>query len=330
MINNRTVQQFGDMQVEINGYSFVQPVTLQPGRSHVLEIPLQSIWNRLSRGSLLFKVTFMNDVQTSHAIDWQLPAIQDPGKKIIPLDLRQYYNISLAQLYGHEFFTWRIDYTGAAVGVDWRDTLYMDRLGYKLFSPPTSVLSYGVLPEQMTPAWWSVPYIPDRLRYPVPFSFIEHEPDKKNLLALVNAENNQQIPTEAVIDLQNPVAAEKIYLLTANLTKTCKSYYPAAEVEVVYEEGESNVIQLIPPYNMPSMVQAFCPDAYPVPLGEIKKKQIMDFDAPGLSVTDLITDPTRKIRKILFRCVTSETVLGIVGVSVLLQDQFVENNHDQK
>lgn len=85
--------------------------------------------------------------------------------------------------------------------------------------------------------------------------------------------NNRHIPGGAVVRLSHPVFAEKIYTLTANLTKTSKSYYPAAEIEIVYEKGENQVVQLIPPYNMPSMAQAFCPNAFPVPLGEIKKNR---------------------------------------------------------
>ncbi|MDP4251401.1 MAG: hypothetical protein Q8918_14950 [Bacteroidota bacterium] len=315
--NNLPTQQSGAMLVEINGHATTREVTLLPGRLNKFEIPLDDVWTGLSRGTLSFKVKFRNEIKTSHAVDWQLPVKELSGKKIIPLDLRNYYNISLAHLYGSVFFKWRIDYTGAAVGVDWRDTLYVDRLGYKLFSAPTSVISYGVLPEQMNPAWWSVPFLPETLRYPVPFSFIEHAENKMNVIALVNAENNRNIPSEAVIELKKPVSAEKIYMLTANLTKTCKSYYPAAEVEIVYESGKSQSVQLIPPYNMPSLVQTFCPDAFQIPLGEIEHKQIMDFEPPGLSVTDLpVTDTTRRIKKIVFRCVASETVLGIIGISL--------------
>lgn len=103
-----------------------------------------------------------------------------------------------------------------------------------------------------------------------------------------------------------------------NLAKTSKSYYPSAEIEIAYEEGENQVVQLIPPYNMPSMVQAFCPNAFPVPLGEIKKKQTMDFDAPGLSVTDLVTDPARKIKEIIFPLPVGVTPTGKFRISVCL------------
>jgi hypothetical protein len=40
---------------------------------------------------------------------------------------------------------------------------------------------------------------------------------------------------------------------------------------------------------IPPVAQTFCPDAFGIPLGEIENKQIMDFEPPGLSVTDLVT-----------------------------------------
>jgi hypothetical protein len=105
-------------------------------------------------------------------------------------------------------------------------------------------------------------------------------------------------------------------MLTANLTKSCKSYYPAAEIEIVYEQGNNQVIQLIPPYNAvhDTVLLSRC---FPGAAGRDQKKQTMDFDAPVLSVTDLVTDPTRKIREIVFRCVASETAVGLVAISLL-------------
>jgi len=317
LANNTPIKQTGEMVVEINEQYITNTVTLLPNQSNKFDISLNDVWEQLSPGTVSFKVKFKNEVKISHAIDWQLPVKEFSNKKIIPLDIWKFYNISLAQLYGNSFFQWRTDYTGAAVGVDWRDTLYIDRLGYKLFVPPTSVISFGILPEQYSPAWWSVTNIPDTLKYPAPFSFIENEPNRKNVLALVNSENNRDIPSEAIIELKETISVEKIYMLTANLTKTCKSYYPAAEVEVVYETGKNQIIQLTPPYNMPSLIQTFCPDAFQIPLGKIENNQVFGSVAPGISVTDLVTDPTRKIKKVTFRCVTSETVLGIIGISLL-------------
>jgi len=320
LANHSTTKQTGEMVVELNGQSISRRVTLLPDQSNKFDIPLNNVWEQLSPGSVSFQVKFNNDVKISHAIDWQLEAKELPLRKIIPLDIRKYYNISLGQLYGNSYFKWRHDYTGAAVGVDWRDTLYIDQLGYKLFVPPTASVSYGTLPEQINPSWLDIPSIPDTLRYPVPFPVIEHKRDSKNLIALVNGENNREIPNEATIKLNVPVTAEKIYMLTANLTKTCKSYYPAAEIEIIYETGKSVMTQLTPPYTMPSVIQAYCPNSFRIPLGILMNKQIQWWEGPGISVTDLVADPSRKIKEIKFKCVTTETVLGIIGISLRTRD----------
>jgi len=133
LTNNTLRKQSGEMEVEIAGQYIKKPITLLPNQSNKFDISLTDEWEQLSSGSVPFKVRFGNEVKTSHVIDWQLPVRELTNKKIIPLDLQKYYNISLAQLYGNSFFKWRTDYTGAAVGADWRDTLYVDRLGYKLF-----------------------------------------------------------------------------------------------------------------------------------------------------------------------------------------------------
>ena len=174
LANNTAGKLKGEMVVEIDGHNAAKNVVLIPGQSNSFDIPLREAWEGLSSGTVPFKVRFRNEVKVSHAFDWQLPVNKSPDRSVVPLDIKKYYNISLARLYGPVYLKWRTDYTGAAVGADWRDTLYVDRLGYKLFVPPTSVISYGILPEQYSPAWWSVPYLPDSLRYPVPFSFIEH------------------------------------------------------------------------------------------------------------------------------------------------------------
>ena len=142
---------------------------------------------------------------------------------------------------------------------------------------------------------------------------------EKDILALVSTEPYEQLPSAAVMRLKKPMALEKIYLLTANLTKTLKCYYPGAEVVVRYEEGDDQIVELAPPFNMSCMVQHFNPRALPIPFG-----QIVNGGHPlnrgkdcHLAVTDLVLDPERKAREIEFRCVASETIFGIVGVALL-------------
>ena len=111
---------------------------------------------------------------------------------------------------------------------------------------------------------------------------------------------------------------KKIYLLTANLTKVVKSYYPGAEVEIIYDYGKSQVVQLIPPFNMPTLIPAQCPEALSIPAGTLENNQIfLHGNKTGLSLTDLVTDPDRKIKAVKLRCVSTETVFGIIGISLL-------------
>ena len=80
----------------------------------------------------------------------------------------------------------------------------------------------------------------------------------------------EQLPSRATLTLPKPLRPEKIYLLTANLTKAVKCYYPGAEIVVpLHDGGEKETHQLIPPYTMSCFGQKFCPRAYPIPFGKI-------------------------------------------------------------
>ena len=166
---------------------------------------------------------------------------------------------------------------------------------------------------------WLLPEWPEKWDIPVPFPFFERQAGAKNILALINAENKASVPSEAIIKLEKPVSVEKIYLLTANLTKTCKSYYPGAEVIVKYDSGDDQVIQLIPPYTMSSFNQSFCVRALNIPFGQLNKTQTMHKygENTGLNLSDLVLDRERKVKQISLRCVSTETVLGILGMSLL-------------
>ena len=319
--NNSNANQVGEMIVDINGKSIKQKVKLAARQVNKFEIPVKDIWPQFSPGTIPFKVIFNDITKTGHAIDWEVENNTSYKENIISLDLRKYNNINIEKLYGKDnYLTWRPDYTGAAVGVDWRDNLKIDDYGYRIMVPPVSLINYGNLPEHHNVfSRWIMPALPDNLDLPVTFPYVEKRPQEKNILALVNAENSKSLPGEALIEIEHPVSVEKIYLLTANLTKTCKSYYPAAEVEIIYDSGDSQVIQLIPPFNMPSFVQGYCPEALHIPAGKLESSQTFGEYGrnTGLSFTDLVTDPKRKIKQLKFRCVSTETVFGIIGISLL-------------
>lgn len=141
-----------------------------------------------------------------------------------------------------------------------------------------------------------------------------------NILALACTEPYEQLASQAVLTLPQPQRLEKIYLLTANLTKAVKCYYPGAEVIVHYTTGGAQTHQLIPPHTMSCFGQTFCPRAYAIPFGKINGDATplrMGGCHPHLAVTDIVLDAARTVSRIELRCVASEKVFGIMGITLL-------------
>ena len=86
------------------------------------------------------------------------------------------------------------------------------------------------------------------------------EPNR--LLAVCCTQPYDQFPSRVTLKLPEPQRAEKLYLLTANLVKPLKCYYPGAEVIVPYADGSEQLHQMIPPYTMPSVIGNICPRAH--------------------------------------------------------------------
>ena len=140
----------------------------------------------------------------------------------------------------------------------------------------------------------------------------------KSILAVACTEPLDQFPSQVTLKLDRPRRLEKLYLLTANLVKTLKCYYPAAEVVVRYADGGDQRHQMIPPYTMPSLVSNICPRAHAVAAGTLEGGGNPVSDRRCyLSVTDLVLDPSKPAVAIELRSVTTESLLGLVGAAVL-------------
>ena len=141
------------------------------------------------------------------------------------------------------------------------------------------------------------------------------------MLALASTEPYEQLPSAAIITLPSLVAVEKIYLLTLNLTKTVKCYDPGAEIVLGYADGSEVTIELVPPYTVSCFAQQFSPYAF----GKIEGGEMLAplrFGDPvnreHLAVSDVVVDSSRPLSRIELRCVASETVFGIVAMSLLI------------
>ena len=310
-------------------------VAVQPGATRRVRIDLSPAWSRLSPGTL--PVTVILDGSTAHgeAVTWLLaaPAQRWSGAgRILPVDLSAAYNSDAGHVYGPRF-RWRLDYTGCGVGVDRRrPPPARDARGYVLHHSPMGQLAWGCLPEhtfgleqEILPEFdlqWELPPLPPRYE---PLPGLPFHTGGRRLLALAATEPYAQLPSSALIDLTAGAAArrlEKLYLLTANLTKTVKSYYPAAEITIHYDTGAPQHLSLVPPHTISCMAQPFCPRAYHVPYGRFSGAlssygPVEDEKIPNLAVQDLVADATRGVTALELRCVASETLLGLLALSVL-------------
>ena len=231
-----------------------------------------------------------------------------------PVDLAAHCNADMAKLFSPAT-QWRIDYTGCQHGVDRRPNLPpRDELGYVLLNSVMSVFEYGTLQEQV-PATKRIELGPlsERIDAPVPFQLA-----KGRLLAVCRTQPHERFPSRVTLTLDRPKRIEKVYLLTANIVKTLKCYYPAAEVVLHFGEGPGECHQMIPPYSMPSVVGHICPAAHAIRVGKLVGggNPVAD-TACYLSITDLAARSDKPVTAIELRSVATETLLGVAGLTLL-------------
>ena len=310
-------------------------VTLEPESTRQVRLDLSPAWSMLSPGTLPVTVTFDGSSATGAASSWRLaptPQRWSGAERVVPVDLSAAYNADAGHLYGPGF-RWRLDYTGCGVGVDRRrPPPARDARGYVLHHSPMGQLSWGCLPEhtygleqEILPEFdlqWEFPPLPPEYE---PLPGLRFRTGGRRLLALAATEPYAQLPSSALLDLTaggTARALEKLYLLTANLTKTVKSYYPAGEITIHYDSGDPQHLSLVPPHTVSCMAQPFCPRAWHVPYGRFHGAlssygPVEDEKIPNLAVQDLVTDPTRGVTALELRCVASETLLGLLALSML-------------
>ena len=308
------------------------PVTVAAGGTEQVRIDLRRVWHSLSPGTLPVTVTIDGTSVRREAVTWLLadpPQSWDGAERVVPVDLSAPFNADARHLYGPDF-RWRLDYTGCGVGVDLRRP--PPARDYVLQHAPMGQLAWGCLPEHtyglepdIPPEFdlrWELPPLPPRYE---PSPGLPFHTGGRRMLALAATEPYAQLPSRALIDLTAgaaPRRLEKLYLLTANLTKTVKSYYPAGEITIHYDTGDPEHVSLVPPHTVSCMAQPFCPRAYHVPYGRFSGAvssygPVEDEKIPNLAVQDLVLDPARGVRAIELRCVASETLLGLLALSVL-------------
>lgn len=146
----------------------------------------------------------------------------------------------------------------------------------------------------------------------------------KNLILLDNTPPRETATTATLhIGGRN---LHKANLLSLNMNLPMKAYTPAATVMVRYTDGSQQVTELIPPVNFDSYYQDFAINTVAMPLttavpahGQNEWKNYYDcrLDQIHLTMTDVLCDPAKRVDRIEFRSVATETFLGIAGVTLL-------------
>ena len=317
LVNHRSTPISGTARITVAGATWKRDVSIAPSSPSRIVVPVASVFDRLSPGSVPVQVELAARTETARAVNWAIgksPAAW--SARMRPIDLAASYNADAERLFSPRT-KWRIDYTGAQHGVDRRQPLPLrDDRGWVTMNGVTSLFEYGVLPEQCAATKFiKFGKLPETSNDTAGVPF---RTTSGRLLALCCTEPYEQFPSRAVLRLPEPRRVEKLYLLSANLVKTLKCYYPGAEIRAQYADGTEQLFSLAAPYTLPSVVGHICPAAYAIRVGSLQGEgNPVPDTACYYSVTDLLLDRTKLLASIELRCVATETLLGVAGLTML-------------
>jgi len=354
--NNQTEPLVGTAKFRSEAWCASVRVELAAGETEAVSVQLGEAWNALSPGTFAFCVELNGEERRAEAVTWELTAehTEDLAGAQQLVDLEPSCTINKRVLFGPHFL-WRMDYTGATAGIQWRHPRpRVDEKGYYIQYSPSSFFSkaidlpetfchrYDIYQHEHAHGWevpissqldgfdgspsgallrsrWDVPPMPPILRTPggVQFKLAEGGKETPDILALGNTEPRESLPSAFTLTLAHPTRLVKVYLLTANIMKVLKCYYPGAEVTVRYADGTQQDHQLIPPYSMSSAYHPINPSAQAIQCGKIVDEAHAFERNTFLAVEDVMCDAAKAVTEVEFRCVASETLFGIMGITLL-------------
>jgi hypothetical protein len=318
LANGTAAELTGQAKITVAGRTTEQEVKIPALGQTALALALGDVWDRLSPGSVPVTIELAGREETKAAVCWDIAKEgNSTTARMHALDIHADYNTPMDKLFSGAT-EWRNDYTGAQHGVDRRHPLPLkDERGWVLIDSIMRTLEpYGTLPEQHPTNAHLELANPDQL--PALHRGVPMRLAPNRLLALCCTQPYEQFPSRITIKLSEPRPAEKLYLQTANLVKPLKCYYPGAEVVIHYDDGSEHLHQMAPPYTMPSVIGNICPRAHVVRIGKLTGNcgPVVDPQA-YLSLTDVVLDPSKAVTSIELRCVATETLFGVAGMTLL-------------
>ena len=113
------------------------------------------------------------------------------------------------------------------------------------------------------------------------------------------------------------VLGDKLYLLLANHTHNSQTHLTQAEVTLEYDDGDKVRVPLNGPHDVDGMLQHYS-DMAPEWIGGIEGGWYGHGRASGVhaDVVDIELDGSRTLAAFEVRCVTEETLIGLLGATV--------------
>jgi hypothetical protein len=123
-------------------------------------------------------------------------------------------------------------------------------------------------------------------------------------------------PFEASTRVPVGLHTDKLYLLLANHMTNMHSGLTQAEVMLEYADGDRVTVPLTAPHEIDSMVQHYS-DLAPVWIGGEDQGWFGFGNAFGshADITDIEVDPSRELAAFELRCVTRDTLVGLLAAT---------------
>ena len=148
--------------------------------------------------------------------------------------------------------------------------------------------------------------------------------DREQANDLIMLANTSPYPLPTGIRIEIDRRLHKLYLLSLNMQPSMKSYVPAVDATIYYQDGGTATTHLISPLNFDTYEQdcgintiAFpLKDIAPVPTDTYAPTEFSPGHQHHLTMTDVVCDPDRTVDAIEIRSIATETFFGLAGVTL--------------
>lgn len=285
-----------EFKLRVAGETFKKTLRLDAGSTGVLTAELSpEAWARLLPGSIPFEVSGAGLSQTGRVYSWPRQAAMPqppPASRIITVDLNHARALNPDQMAKTPM---KQDFGAEDKLLGWFNAAFKMRPLPRRFEPlPGLPFTLAGQPETTSGA-------------------------KMIVLAQNAGEDKQPLPTRVSLPVGRRV--ERAYVLSVHQYYSIKAYGPMVEWTLRYADGTRQTLPWRPPFEMDSAVSKDSPWSYPVEIGQTTSGHwsLPHYELGPIhaQVMDLPADPTRVLASIEARVVSTETYMGLLGLTLV-------------